>query len=604
MNTSPSSLFVGCLAGLLGLSSLHAATTQAPGNVIGTGEEAWSYLILEGEDYDTKAHEDPETGFTRVNATGSITSFLGNPVLGPDTTASKKGALWTQTIFSQHIDQVTYNVQFSRAGTYYLYMRFSMFENGGNESHYLNEDSFFVPPDFDAHPQTDWPLSDRGGYVEGCCDAAGYLFFLEDGVRVSHANRTEGEPEFWEGKFYWNDLLSSQFLDPETAGEPAYRFQYDVPESRVGQPLTFTISYREGGTAIDLFLFSTAPDLMTRYTQEELDALLLTPSSNVTVQDPGNVIGTGEEAWSYLILEGEDYDTKIHEDPETGFTRVDASGSITSFLGNPVLGPDTTASKKGALWTQTIFSQHIDQVTYNVQFSRAGTYYLYMRFSMFENGGNESHYLNEDSFFVPPDFDAHPQTDWPLSDRGGYVEGCCDAAGYLFFLEDGVRVSHANRTEGEPEFWEGKFYWNDLLSSQFLDPETAGEPAYRFQYDVPESRVGQPLTFTISYREGGTAIDLFLFSTAPDLMTRYTQEELDALLLAAPSTPTLEIAPSANGLAISWPASFADYVLQDSDALSPTAWQNVTAEPVVEDGRKSVTITPGDGDRYYRLLGP
>ena len=61
-------------------------------------------------------------------------------------------------------------------------------------ANYLNEDSFFVPPDFDKDPQTDWPLIDaggqNGGYTEGCCDGAGFLSIPEKGgggVRVNHS---------------------------------------------------------------------------------------------------------------------------------------------------------------------------------------------------------------------------------------------------------------------------------------------------------------------------------------------------------------------------------------------------------------------------------
>ena len=82
---------------------------------------------------------------------------------------------------------------------------------------------------------------------------------------------------------------------------------------------------------------------------------LIPAQAAVTVQDPGNVVGTGTNAWSYLIVEGEDYASEADDTPGIGFTRVDASGAITNFLGNPVLGANTTASKKGALWTQTIF---------------------------------------------------------------------------------------------------------------------------------------------------------------------------------------------------------------------------------------------------------
>jgi len=547
-----------------------------------------------------KTNENPGAGFTRANNSGTVTSALGNAVLAKDTTASKKGALWTQTTFGQHIDKVTYQVQFSKPGIYYLYMRFTMFENGGNLANYLNEDSFFVPPDFDKDPQTDWPLSDRGGYAEGCCDG-GYLTIKEGGNPVNHSLGDDAGRAYWEGNFHWNELSSSQFLNPETQGVPRMRFKYEVKDSQVGKPLKFTVSYREGGTAIDLWLFSTNPNLMDEYSQAELDQLLVTKPL-ITVQDPGNVVGTGAKAWSYLILEGEDYSLKTNENPGAGFTRANNSGTVTSALGNAVLAKDTTASKKGALWTQTTFGQHIDKVTYQVQFSKPGIYYLYMRFTMFENGGNLANYLNEDSFFVPPDFDKDPQTDWPLSDRGGYAEGCCDG-GYLTIKEGGNPVNHSLGDDAGRAYWEGNFHWNELSSSQFLNPETQGVPRMRFKYEVKDSQVGKPLKFTVSYREGGTAIDLWLFSTNPNLMDEYSQADLDRILVspAVGTAPKLSVSLSGKNALLSWPASAAGFVLESSATLSPANWSSVATAPAVAGGQNSVTVDASSGTRFYRL---
>ncbi len=547
MKISTLSLMVGVLFAWAGARPAQALTLQNPANVIGTGTNAWSYLILEGENYEAETDATPSFGFTRAFADGTVPllSAYENPVLATNTTASKLGALWTQPA-PKHGDKVTYRVQFSHPGTYYLYMRFTMFENGGNPAHYLNEDSFFVPPDWGKDPQTDWPLSDaggqNGGYTEGCCDGAGYLFIPEKGgggLRVSHSADTN----YWEGNFHWNDLYSSQFLNATTQGEPKVRRKYEVPPALVGRPLTFTISNRENGTAIDLFLFSTHPDLMDKYAQEELDQLLLKPGK-VTVQDPHNVVGTGNNAWSYLILEGENYAAETDATPGFGFTRAFADGTVPalSFYENPVLATNTTASGKGALWMQPA-PKHGDKVNYQVQFAHPGTYYLYMRFTMFENGSNPAHYLNEDSFFVPPNWGKDPQTDWPLSDaggqNGGYTEGCCDGAGYLFIPEKGgggVRVSHSADTN----YWEGNFHWNDLYSSQFLNATTQGEPKVRRKYEVTPDQVGKPLTFTLSNRENGTAIDLFLFSTHPDLMNTYSHDELDQLFLTPPGQLSIQ----------------------------------------------------------------
>jgi hypothetical protein len=333
-------------------------------------------------------------------------------------------------------------------------------------------------------------------------------------------------------------------------------------------------------------------------------SVLASPEPAVTVQNPSDVVGTGTNAWAYLILEGEEYDSRTNEAPDIGFTRVDASGAIVSSLGNPILGTNTTASKKGALWTQTAFGRHIDKVTYQVQFATPGTYYLYMRFTMFESTGNET-YLNEDSFFVPPDFDKDPQTEWPLSDEtgqnGGYTEGCCDG-GYLSIREDGVPVSHSEGTEEGRAFWEGNFHWNELSSSQFLNPETQGEPRVRHKYVVTENQVGKPLNWTVSYREGGTAIDLWLFSTNPNLIDEYTQEELDQLLVNP--APELAIVRSGDTVVISWPAAATGFVLESAGTLSPPGWTPVADPPVVSGDQNSLTVNLASGTRFYRLKGP
>jgi hypothetical protein len=585
------------------LPDVPKVTVQDPSNVIGTGANAWSYLILEGEDFDFKENENPDVGFTRVDSTGSITSSQGNPILDHRTTASKKAALFTQTIFQEHADKVTYMVQFATPGTYYLYMRFTMFENGGNVTHYINEDSFFLPPDFDKDPQTDWPLP-KGGYVEGCCDLSGFLY-VPDGseIRVNHTAEDDAGKAFWEGNFHWNQLITSQFNNPDTAGEPNVRIKYEVTEAEVGKPMPFTISYREGGVTMDLFLFSTNPDLVTTYKQSDLDRLLIPEVPQVTVQDPGNVVGTGADAWSYLILEGEDYDFKENDNLAVGFTRVSATSPLSDALGNPILGADTTASKKGALFTQTVFQEHADKVTYQVQFAKPGTYYLYMRFTMYENGGNFTHYINEDSFFVPPDFNKDPQTDWPLP-KGGYVEGCCDLSGFLYVPDaTGVRVNHTAEDDAGKAFWEGNFHWNQLITSQFNNPDTAGEPNLHIKYDVTADEVGKPLDFTISYREGGVTIDLFLFSTSPDLMSKYTQAQLDQVVFAVGggSNPSLTVTHAAKNVTLSWPVSAAGFVLESSASLSTPAWAPVTDTPVVNGDQNSISADASTGTKFYRL---
>jgi hypothetical protein len=586
-----------------------SVAVQKPTDKVTTGNNTWSFLKLEAENFVSEADGDEEKGFARVDKSGSITNALGNPVLGTNSTASGTGALYTKTIFQEHADKVTYKVQFSQTGTYFLYMRFTMFENGGTLTSYGNEDSFFVPPDFGKDPQTDWPLP-RGGYAEGCCDIAGFLFIKDDpaGSRVNHFAEDEEANKYWEGNFHWNQLISSQFNNPETAGEPNVAFKYEITPDRVGKTLEFTISYREGGVTPDFFLFSTDSDLMSKYTQDQLDQLFVPPDTSVAVQKSTDQVTTGNNTWSYLKLEAENFVSEADDDESRGFARVDKSGAITSFYGNPVLGPSSTASGTGALYTKTIFQEHADKVTYHVQFSKLGTYYLYMRFTMFENGGTLTSYGNEDSLFVPPDFGKDPQSDWPLP-RGGYAEGCCDVSGFLFIKDDpaGTRVNHFAENEESIKYWEGNFHWNQLISSQFNNPETAGEPNVAFKYEVTQDRLNKPLDFTISYREGGVTPDLFLFATDSDLTSKYTQADLDQLILgiaaSAGGSPSLSVSRNGNNVVISWPTSASGFGLEATGTLGGT-WTAVATAPVVAGDQNTVTVSAATGQAFYRLHKP
>jgi hypothetical protein len=579
---------------------LHPVAVQSPTDVAGPPENQWAYLLLEAENYIFKANPTADAGFIRVDNTEARTNPLGHPILGTNTTASGKGALFTQSIFGEHLDKVTYRVQFATAGTYYLYMRFTMYENGGNQAHYINEDSFFLPPGFGKDPQTDWPLP-RGGYVEGCCDQ-GFLTIEERGVATPRRDETEENLAYWEGNFHWNKLQTSQFNNPATQGEQSMRIKYEVTADMLNKPLDFTISYREGGLTIDAFLFSTNPDITLQYNGWDLDHMLVNP---VSEQKPGNVFGTGDTASDYFILEGEDFDAKANPSPTAGFTRVDNTGLLTSSLGNPILGTNSTASGGGALFTQSVFGEHLDKVAYQVQFAKAGTYYLYMRFTMFENGGNVAHYINEDSFFVPPDFGKDPQTDWPLP-RGGYVEGCCDQ-GFLTIEDNGVITTRRDGTPENVAYWEGNFHWNKLQTSQFNNPETQGEQSLRIKYEVTESMVGKPLEFTISYREGGVMIDAFIFSTDPDLLTNNRQAALDAAVFGVSPGVSLAAQLSGANVTLSWPDA-EGYKLQYVTAIpaADAAWIDVQEAPVLNGSTMSVTITGavGSGNRFYRLVKP
>ena len=325
-------------------------------------------------------------------------------------------------------------------------------------------------------------------------------------------------------------------------------------------------------------------------------------NAQVTIQKKSDVVVTSStNPWAYLVVEGESYASEANDTAGFGFVKVFNDAAVTSFRGNPILATNTTASGNGALFTQSpLFGEHADKATYQVQFATAGTYYIYMRFTMFENGSNLAHYISEDSFFVPPGFNLDPQLDWPLP-RGGYAEGCCDTSGFLSIASPGSEgVRTAYRDGSFSNYWEGNFHWNEVKSSQFNNPATQGEPNLRFTYTVTPEMLGTPQNFTISYREAGTTIDLFLFSTHTNLMDVYTQTELDQLIVL----PRLTSSRSGDQSTLSWLTSFVGFNLESTPTLFPADWQPVTTPRISANGRNSVTVDTSTGAAYFRLKQP
>ena len=133
----------------------------------------------------------------------------------------------------------------------------------------------------------------------------------------------------------------------------------------------------------------------------------------VTVQQPGNVLPDGS---AFLMVEGENAYELNDGDPadQEGFAWVivDKDDPLLSIdpLGDgfDILPTDTDASGGAAIMTELSGS---GTARWQVQFEHPGTYYLYMSWSAY-NRDNNPDYLNEDSFYLPPDFDLNSRSDW------------------------------------------------------------------------------------------------------------------------------------------------------------------------------------------------
>jgi len=131
-----------------------------------------------GRSYVSETESDPEIGSSRFLRRWGVNEFPGIPFWEQTQRHPGRGAYSNVPKARNSLDKITYKVMFRDAGTYYLYMRFTMFENGGNLTHYISEDSFFLSR-LNKDPQNDWGLLAQWadcGYCEGCCDKLVVVF--------------------------------------------------------------------------------------------------------------------------------------------------------------------------------------------------------------------------------------------------------------------------------------------------------------------------------------------------------------------------------------------------------------------------------------------
>lgn len=174
-------------------------------------------------------------------------------------------------------------------------------------------------------------------------------------------------------------------------------------------------------------------------------------------------------AGSALTVEAENADSVTSAGTKF-WVPVDATPTATSPVGNPILPGTTNASGGVAMLTDFGITDNQSTMTYKLQFAQPGTYRLYVRCSMFEDGGNTANYGNEDSFFRPDDFDV-----------------ACGTSNIV----TGFSTTNV----------EGVFGWYN----------TGGN------YTVTPAQVGAVLTFNVGNRESGFTMDRLAFSPVTNL---------------------------------------------------------------------------------------
>jgi hypothetical protein len=282
-----------------------------------------------------------------------------------------------------------------------------------------------------------------------------------------------------------------------------------------------------------------------------LHLLYVASSANaVTVQNPADVLADGS---AFLLLEAEDFSELGGADPNVGFVAVDninpiqtismtADGSPVPKGGLDVLAANTNASGGAGIFDQLGGGRHANNVTWELQFTTPATYYLYVHASIYNSDANTT-YGNEDSFFLPPSFNANSSDDWigfvGVDSNGRELVGDSNVDGWIPIFNNkqvfsaGLAEVHNSTDE---DFWDGQFHWMfaDFAIDSDANGSYIGDIGIAIEYPVSEADVGKVQTFQISSREHYGAIDAFVFSTSNQLLQDYTQEQMDEFFLRAP----------------------------------------------------------------------
>lgn len=249
----------------------------------------------------------------------------------------------------------------------------------------------------------------------------------------------------------------------------------------------------------------------------------------------------------------------------------------------PIMPTTTNASGDRAIYSQgNNFGDvtHTSLAQYQVKFITAGTYQFYLRQSQYDSNNN-GNFLNEDSIFLPPEFNKNTDTDWigfqseQFDENGAIISPppaipvpgyALDPAGWTPEVGDhtrdgllelanwgikdkGVWVQHTPDLVTNPDQLSanGKFSWYNRPAYQGTKPPGNtfdGFFGLRNQFVVTPEMVGQTLNFDIGMREVNVAIDGFMFIQVNDLVLEegelyptndildlYSQAELDAAIL-------------------------------------------------------------------------
>ena len=288
-------------------------------------------------------------------------------------------------------------------------------------------------------------------------------------------------------------------------------------------------------------------------------------SNGQVIQEPGT---------DYLVFEAEDFTlsdlNNVDDDGwGTGFVIIDPENPIEVELhgSNPgvieIPPPNANPSKGKAIFDLVGGGDFADQIGWELQFENPGTYYVYLRYSMYDMREifGKNAYGHEDSIYIPPyELTEDPAGFDPAirDERAGQsslrrnvggdftdadVPDVLPTDGCRQMEEEDWQIPEADCDRANPSL-EGQYHWQKL---RFTDDSQGNVQA---NYEIEET--GVVLDFSIASRERGSSLDAFVFSKNSELSI----SELDALLNPGPTDP---FAPLDDG-SLATPAARIDYI--------------------------------------------
>ncbi len=296
-------------------------------------------------------------------------------------------------------------------------------------------------------------------------------------------------------------------------------------------------------------------------------ALLVSQVSAEIVQTAAHVF----DGRPYLWVEGENFSTL--NDPGGGTWKIATKGGpdmsfVTAGTSVPIV-PTTSNVSGSAIWAPVndFSTAHSRTAVYELKFMTPGTYQFFLRQSLYDSNNNNS-FLNEDSIFLPPEFNKNSGFDWigfqglsfdendvtvdipnpgDALDPDGWKpqagdherDGLLELANWGI-KDKGVWVAH---TPSGTLSANGNFNWYNRPAYQgTTQPGNTFDGFFgmKNEFTVTEEMVGQTVTFELGLREVNVAIDGMLFIQTSniypnmDLLDIYSQAEVDAAILPQP----------------------------------------------------------------------